>query len=188
MDCLRTVIRGACSLGVLVSRDSDAPCTYFQYFEKLKLMKIPVFTRCVTFAAAMSIVFYSNGCSGKISPGADLEHAALVTFSQFKEEIESEPGFLWRGSDKKYHFKDEPGGDAGFLWLGSDKNYHYFQAKKGFYRLSSKFQMPFFQRRIDSEVAREIPPGNTFTHAKISGDTIVYDGESLAKSITEAKK
>lgn len=77
------------------------------------------------------------GCKGR-SPGADLQHATLVTFAELKEATKEE---------------------AEFWWCGSDKKHHYFQTKNGFYRLSSQFKMPSLQFIIDKQLAREMEPG-----------------------------
>ena len=102
---------------------------------------------------AASTCLFQLGCSQDLSPGVDVEHANTVNFVQFKKALGDEPYFFWCGSDRRYH---------------------YFQTRKGFYRLSSSFKMPAFERSLENMIAREIPPGTDFYPAYIENDQIAY--------------
>ena len=104
-----------------------------------------------SFVLVAAVVACFVGCSQDISPGADIEQATKVTFTQFKAIVELEGPFYWNGSDK---------------------NYHYFQTRKGFYRIDSRLKMPDFQNQIESRVARGYAPGTMKSSACIDGDTI----------------
>ncbi len=71
-------------------------------------------TNVLKVAIVVSIIAISTGCQRKISGGNDLEHATVVSSSEFKEALQQQ------------HF---------FLWIGCDEEYHYCVAEDGFYRL-----------------------------------------------------
>lgn len=93
------------------------------------------------------------GCNRTVSAGLDIEHATKVSFPEFKEATH---------------------GENKFLYLGSDKDYHYFKTQKGFYRLTTEFEIPRFKASIEMNAARGVRPGTTATDACIVGDKIVY--------------
>ncbi len=70
-------------------------------------------TNVLKVAIVVSIIAISTGCQQKISGGSDLEHATVVSSSEFKEAVQQ-------------HF---------FLLIGCDETYHYCVAEDGFYRL-----------------------------------------------------
>ena len=77
---------------------------------------------------AIAFVTAMTGCNKDISAGADWEHATQVTFDELKEVTQ---------------------GQRHFFWFGSDKDFHYFETHEGFYRLTTKFEIPQFAVHIE---------------------------------------
>ena len=107
------------------------------------------------------------GCNRPVLAGADIDHAALVSFDQFKAAT-----------------KDE----SKFWFLGTDKDYHYFMTEKGFYRMEAKFELPDFEIFIRNNEATERKPGDTSSQAYIDGDMIKHWTSRMEKGSGERKK
>ena len=109
---------------------------------------------------AIALVTATTGCNKDISAGADLEHATQVTFDELKEVTQ---------------------GQRYFFWIGSDKDFHYFETHEGFYRLTTKFEIPLFANRIE----RKNPLDMVKTPAVIVGDKISYWSSRMERMETE---
>ena len=111
--------------------------------------------KVILISSLVTLVTLSSGCNQvqDISAGVDVSHATEVTFAQRKEATK---------------------GETKFRWVGSDDNFHYFETQKGFYRLTTKFEMPHFKHLMD----RKWEPGILRTDVRIVGEKIaVWNGQ-----------
>ena len=111
------------------------------------MMNILKLLRALYISSLVIVGPLTIGCSRNVSAGPDVENATQVTFVQLKEATK---------------------GEDYFYWIGSDKEFHYFQAEKGFYRLTTKFEIPFFKSKID----RGDKPGTFQMRARTNGEKI----------------
>ncbi len=110
-----------------------------------------------TLVLSLAILATALGCDQGVSGGKDIEHATQVTFAELKEATD---------------------GHRFFLWIGSDEDFHYFRTEQGrFYRLTSEFEMPAFQKIIEKELA----PGEIEWFATIDGDEIKKPDDEVLK-------
>ena len=113
--------------------------------------------RALILCPLIIVLASTTGCNPNISPGPDVQHATEVTFEQLKSVVEGTPLFYWTGSDDKYH---------------------YFKMDDGFYRLSTDFKMPNFERMM----MRKLEPGSFLI------DVEVVDGERILSYSRFGKK
>lgn len=102
----------------------------------------------------------SIGCGKAVSGGTDVEHATIVSVSQLQEATRDETSF-W--------------------WIGTDKEFHYFEAKSGFYRVSTEFEMPQFANRIKAMLDRNAKPGSM-------GRVQVYRDGGIFRASSQSEK
>ena len=100
------------------------------------------------------------GCKPSLTPGADVEHATLVTFDQLRDLTKDEKVF-W--------------------WLGGDADHQYFRTKDGFYRMTTSTEY-FDEARIQrakNNFDRGVNVGDTRSDVMIRGDRIGAPAEGV---------